>query len=317
MLWFLGYVLTTVGDLSTGERVTDQALAGFRSLDDRWGIAAALSDRVSQAMAKGDFTGAKSDAARSAELFQDLGDRWGQLQASFALGTLAEITGDYEQAARLHRDGLRMAEELGLWPEVSYQLSWLGRIALFTRDYSQAWEFHERAMRLAAEQGFKPAEMYAETGLALVARREGRFGIAEEHLRTVLEWHRQVGFEAGSTLILAELGFIAEQRGDVAPAKRLQLDGFALASRGGDPRAIALAMEGLAGAHALAGEHDRAARLLGAAATARESVGTPLPGAERGDVDRITATARNALGEQAFAVEFERGTKLEADELIP
>lgn len=272
---------------------------------------------MTQAMAKGDFAGAKDDAAQSAELFHDLGDRWGQLQASFALGTLAEITGDYDQAARLHRDGLRMAEELGLWPEVSYQLSWLGRIALLTEDYAQAREFRERAMRLAAEQGFKPGEMYAETGLALVARREGRFDVAEKHLRTVLEWHRQVGFEAGATLILAELGFIAEQRGDVASARRLQLDGFALASRVGDPRAIALAMEGLAGAHALAGEPDRAARLLGAAARARASVGTPLPRAERGDVDRITATARNALGEQAFAAEFERGATLEPDELIP
>ncbi len=210
-----------------------------------------------------------------------------------------------------------MAEELGLWPEVSYQLSWLGRIALLTGDHAQAREFHERAMRLAAEQSFKPGEMYAETGLALLARREGRFDIAEKHLRTVLEWHRRVGFEAGSTLILAELGFLAEQRGDVASATRLQLDGLALASRIGDPRAIALAMEGLAGAHALAGEHDRAARLLGAAATARESVGMPLPRAEHGDVDRITATARNALGEHAFAAEFERGTKRDPDELNP
>jgi predicted ATPase/DNA-binding SARP family transcriptional activator len=316
-LWFLGYVLTTVADLPTGERLTDQALTGFRVLDDRWGIAAALSDRVSQAMAKGDFTRAKADAAQSAELFHDLGDRWGQLQASFALGTLAEIIGDYEHAACLHRGGLRMAEKLGLWPEVSYQLSWLGRIALLTGDHAQAREFHERAMRLAAEQSFKPGEMYAETGLALLARREGRFDIAEKHLRTVLEWHRRVGFEAGSTLILAELGFIAEQRGDVALATRLQLDGFALASRVGDPRAIALAMEGLAGAHALAGEHNSAARLLGAAATARESVGMPLPTAERGDVDRIISTAQNALGEQVFVAEFERGTTLEPDELIP
>lgn len=267
-------------------------------------------------MAKGDFPDAKHGAARSAELFHELGDRWGQLQASYALGTLAEITGDYEQAARLHRDGLRMAEELGLWPEVSYQLSWLGRIALLTRDYAQARELHERAMRLAADHGFKPGEMYAETGLALGARREGRLDIAEKHLRTVLEWHRAVGFEAGSTLILAELGFLAELRGDAASASRFQLDGLALAIRVGEARAIALAMEGLAGAHALAGEPGIATRLLGAAARARDSVGTPLPKGERGDVDRITVTARNALGEQGFVAEFERGAALEPEVLV-
>ncbi len=67
----------------------------------------------------------------------------------------------------------------------------------------------------------------------------------------------------------------------------------------------------------VSGEHDRAARLLGAATTARESVGMPLPRAEHGDVDRITAAALNALGEQAFAAEFELGTKLDPDELTP
>jgi hypothetical protein len=43
----------------------------------------------------------------------------------------------------------------------------------------------------------------------------------------------------------------------------------------------------------------------------------PLPRAEHGDVDRITAAALNALGEQAFAAEFELGTKLDPDELTP
>lgn len=314
--WFLGYVTSTVGDLPAAERRTESALSEFRALGDPWGTAAALSDRVSQAMARGDFAGAERDAARSAALFHELGDRWGLLQASFTLGTLAEIGGAYERAARLHRDGLRMAEELGLWPEVSYQLSWLGRVALLTGDLAQAREFHERAMRLAAEQGFTPGEVYAETGLALGARREGRFDAAEQHLRNVLGWHRQVGYEAGSTLILAELGFVAEQRGDVDAALTLQRDGLALARRVGDPRAIALALEGLAGARALAGEHRCAARLLGAAAQARESVGRPLPAAERGDVDRITATARAALGDAAFAAEFAHGAELEPDELV-
>lgn len=50
---------------------------------------------------------------------------------------------------------------------------------------------------------------------------------------------------------------------------------------------------------------------------ARESVGTPLPRAERGDVDRITTTVRDALGNQAFAAEFDRGATLKPDEIIP
>jgi predicted ATPase/DNA-binding SARP family transcriptional activator len=312
-LWFLGYVTSTMGDM-TSARLTDQALAQFQVLGDRWGIAAALDDRVTQLTARGDFVAAEVDAAMSAGLFDELGDRWGQLQSSFTLGMLAQTTGDYERAAQLHRDGLRMAEELGLWTEVSYQLSWLGRVAMLTGDYAGAWEFHERAMRMGAEQGFKPAEMYAETGLALGARREGRLDVAEKHLLNVLDWHRQVGFESGSSLILAELGFAAQQRGDSVTARRWHLEGYAIARDTGNPRAIALALEGLAG---VADSPEGAARLLGRAAKARLSVGRPLPASQRGDVDRVAVVAQNALGAEAFEAEFARGAEMEIDDVIP
>jgi hypothetical protein len=79
---------------------------------------------------------------------------------------------------------------------------------------------------------------------------------------------------------------------------------------------VALALEGLAGAVALGGAPEDAARLLGAAAAAREGVGRPLPRAERGDVDRITAAACRALGEAGFAAELARGTAAPPDELV-
>jgi hypothetical protein len=57
----------------------------------------------------------------------------------------------------------------------------------------------------------------------------------------------------------------------------------------------------------------RAARLLGAAAAAREAVGAPLPPAERGDVDRIAAAARAGLGGEAFAAAFAAGAAVPLD----
>ncbi|WP_337727578.1 MULTISPECIES: BTAD domain-containing putative transcriptional regulator [unclassified Saccharothrix] len=305
--WFLGYVFSTVGDMPAGERLTDSALAEFTASGDEWGVAAALSDRFSQAMGRGDFTSARDAAERADRAFTALGDRWGRLQASFALGTLAQLRGDYETAARVHRRGLEMARELSSWPEVSYTLSWLGRVALLTGDFAEARARHEQARRIAADHGFSPGEMYAEMGLALVARRAGDLDEADRLLTRLRDWHRRIGFEAGATLVFAEQGFVAEQRGDVAEALRLQEAGLALARQVGDPRAVALALEGLAGAKALGGEHEEAARLLGSAAAHRLSVGLPLPAGERFDVDRITAAAREALGGERFDRAFEDG----------
>jgi hypothetical protein len=209
---------------------------------------------------------------------------------------------------------LRIAEELGSWPQAADQLSWLGRIAMHHGDHAQARDLHERAMRLAARQSYTPGETFAELGLGLVARREGRLDAAEAHLRSVLERSRAVGVtpSVAVTLSLVELGFVAEQRGDAAAAQALHLDGLVASRKLGDPRTMALALGGLAGASALAGHHGQAARLLGMADAVRRSAGTPLPPPEQGDVARITAAARTALGEVAFASEFAFGANLDS-----
>nr|BFE84812.1 hypothetical protein GCM10020093_074130 [Planobispora longispora] len=197
------------------------------------------------------------------------------------LGYLAEITGDYERAGRFHRDGLRFAEDLRLWGDVSYRLSSLGRVALLAGDLARAGEFHERGMRLAAEQADRFAEEFARVGLALVARRSGDLAGAEAYLRESLAWNRRLedGYGVpfyGVTLLLAELGFVAEQRGEAARARALHQEGLAAARTIGDPRAVALALEGLAGAAALEGSHEEAGRLLAEAAALRESAGAPF-----------------------------------------
>ncbi len=311
--WFLGFVECDLGDPSVSEELVDQALRTARAVADRWCIATALSTRAKQAMLRGELGEVERNGAQSLEMFRALGDRWGQLQSMEWLGALARIRGDYGRATRLHRDGLRMAEELGLWPQAADQLSWLGRVAMHLGDHAQARDLHERAKRLAARHSYTPGETFAEIGLGLVARREGRLDAAEAHLRSVLERSRSADTVpgVGVTLSLAELGFVAEQRGDAAAAQTLHLDGFAASRKLGDPRAMALALEGLAGARALAGHHVQAARLLGMADAARRSAGAPLPPAEHGDVDRITATVRTALGEEAFASELAVGAKLD------
>lgn len=312
-LWFLGFAQMGSGDVATGERLVNRSLDSFRALGDTWGTAAALSVRARHAIARGDLDSVRRDGERSARLFDETGDRWGRLQTVFPLATLSQITGDYGHAADLHREGLAIAEELGLWTEAAKRLTGLGRISLLTGDHAQARTYHERALKLAREQNFRPGEVDAEIGLGLGARLEGAYDVAERHMRALLSWFREVGYGPGSTLALAELGFVAELRGDAATARTLHLEGFDAARELGDPRAMALALEGLAGARAVAGRYAGSAMLLGAAAAARESVGVPLPPAERRDVDRVTTAARDALGEADFDAEFGRGALLDMD----
>ncbi|KUL37073.1 hypothetical protein [Streptomyces regalis] len=289
----------------------NRALADFRALRDAWGVAAALSSRAALAMVRGDLATLRENALEARAQFVELGDVLGQLKTAEALGTHAEVNADYELAAQLHREGLRMAQSLEMWSEESRQLSGLGRIALLTERFDEAREFHQRALQLAIEQGNLPAQQMAELGLALGARREGDLEAADAHLRPWLEWNRERNASNGLALVLAELGFAAELRNDAEAALTLHQSGLDSALATEDPRAVALALEGLAGAHSLTGRHIRSARLLGTATATRVRSGAPLPPAERGDVDRIAARVRNALGDARYAAEHAAGEAMD------
>ena len=314
--WFHAFVASDFGDPSVGEAMVSQALASFRALGDRWGIAAALSTRAKLAMIRGDPAAAQGEAQQSLAMFRELGDRWGQLQAIEWLGAVEAATGDRTEADRLHHHGLRVAEELGLWPQAADALSWLGRSALQYGDLARAREFLERGMRLAAEQSYLPGQVFAELGLGQTARKEGQLDVAETHIRNVLQTSRRIGSEpdVARTISLSELGFIAEHRGDPAAARSWHLQCLTAAQKLGDPQAVAQALTGLAGAQALGGQPDRAAQLLGAADTAWRSARAGPPGGESTDVDRVTAMTRRALGEAAFAAAFQSGRPLRPEQ---
>ncbi|WP_155349610.1 BTAD domain-containing putative transcriptional regulator [Acrocarpospora pleiomorpha] len=308
--WFLAYTASDTGDLAACATLLDEALATFRQLGDRWGEAAALSTQAKLAHVRGDLSALGAAAERSNAIFTELGERWGQLEATGWLGARAERAGDYDEAERRQRDGLAIAEEFGLWAEVSTRLSWLGWIALQRGDYAQSRLLSEHGLRLAIEQAHLPGLVFAEMTLGFAARKDGLTELAETHLRNVLERTHPVDETSPPPhlpMVLAELGFAAEQRGAIAEAVELHRRAFNTALTFNAPRGHAVVAEGLAGALALAGEHGQAARLLGAAARVRTTKELPLAPAEARDVDRITAATRAALGEAAFEAEFSRG----------
>ncbi|MFD3946004.1 BTAD domain-containing putative transcriptional regulator [Streptomyces sp. NPDC058579] len=314
--WLLGFALLSTGDLDSSETLIRRSLEGFAARDDTWGTAAALGVAATQALVRGDLTALRAAGEESARLFAEIDDRWGRLQTVHPLAALAEADGAYDRALSLHQEGLCIAEELGLWTEASHRLSGLGRIALLRGDFAGARELHERAARLSADHSDRPGVAHAEIGLGLGARRAGDLDQAETHFRSVLDWSRQVVFETGRALVLAELGFIAELRGDAATARALHIEGLVAARATGDPRALALALEGLAGVQALVGSHEHAALLLGTAAATRAAMKAPLPPAERGDVDRVTVAATRVLGPEAFTAAHTRGSHLSPDEAL-
>ncbi|QGK70665.1 AfsR/SARP family transcriptional regulator [Allosaccharopolyspora coralli] len=309
--WFLAYTQWGgEGEAVADERV-ERAFRTFQAEGEQWGMAAASATRGHRALLRDDLSTASREAERATDLFDELGDQWGRLQTLDTLGTLAEVGGNYDRAAELHTAGLRIAEELGLWNEASTRYARLGRIALLRGEHDAADDFHQRAARLAIAQSHRGSHQFAEFGLALVARRKGELDRAEKILHAWRDWNHEHGEHFDALMLSAELGFIAEMRGDAERARALHQHGYDHALTTGGPRAVAIGLEGLAGAWSLAGYGRDAAGLLGAADAARRSSGAPLPQAERHDVDRISARIRGEIGDAAFDAAFDEGASRE------
>ncbi|NRQ32547.1 AfsR/SARP family transcriptional regulator [Nonomuraea sp. NN258] len=311
--WFLAASVIEFGDAAATGKLLDRALDTFVAEGDRWGEAAALSTRAMLAHMRNDQEALEHDARRGAELFGELGDAWGVLQATDWLIGLADMTGDPAEAARQSEADLRIAEELGLWTDVAGRLSWLGWISMQTGAHERACEYAEQARRLAAEQGQRSVEVFAAIALAFAARRAGRFELAGERLRWLLETARRQQTDDAHppylTMVLTELGLLAWRRGDFDEALARQREAAAIYREQGLTQGVAWALAGLAAALAGQGRHEVAARLLGAAESAHGS----LSASDRDELSAITAAVRAAAG-PGFTERFASGAGLTLDQ---
>ncbi|WP_433364553.1 BTAD domain-containing putative transcriptional regulator [Actinoplanes sp. CA-142083] len=303
--WFVANAVLDRGDLELAAALMPE------EFDDSWTEAAVLASRAMLAHAAGDQSALEATATRSDQLFAELGDQWGRLRASDWLGGLAEFQGRNERAAAVHREGLRWATELSLWPEVGSKLSWLAWLAVQGRDYEQARELAERAYRLAVEQGAPTAVVFAEMSLGIAARRSGRLDQAVVHLTRLADQGRvEPQPPPYLPMILVELGYARELQGDHAAAWALHREAFGAAI--GSTRDGIGAVEGMA---ALA-EPATAARMLGAAATARDQSSAPAAPAEQDELDRVARRAVAALGQDRFDDLVAEGAKLTLDQAV-
>src|SRR5579859_1261731 len=112
------------------------------------------------------------------------------------------------------------------------------------------------------------------------------------------------------------LGYAALAQDDTADAGAHIYRALTLFRDEGDRSGISFCLAGLAGVAALDKAPQRAARLWGAAEALRQSIGARQAPATRVTRERLMATAREQLGEVAFAAAWAEGQKMTMDEAI-
>jgi predicted ATPase/DNA-binding CsgD family transcriptional regulator len=230
--------------------------------------------------------------------------------ALVTLGRCALLQGDTAAAEAAGREGLAIFRARGDAYGTVFALNTLGLVALERGEHDRATGLIEEARAAARAGGAPHWDARLLTNLGIIAAAQGDLERAAALYDEGLQFARRAGSRWPEALLLGNLAWVAIARGDLRRGARLAQEGLALVQELRYPLYLADVVGIAAILAGRLGNHERAARLLGAAEAQRERLGTPVNSFQRSDYERCVARARAGLGEDAFAAAWAAGRAL-------
>jgi predicted ATPase/DNA-binding CsgD family transcriptional regulator len=227
----------------------------------------------------------------------------------YSVGEVVRELGELERAQALFEEGLALARAQRHEFVVMRTLTELGAVAIERGDFERAATLLAEGLERARAQGDPMAAFFALFGLGRAALQRRDVDEAASRFEESLALGRELGNLWATGLALRELAAIAAAGGETARAAALLGESLAPLSEEGDRVGIAAVLETTAQLIGLDWP-DEAARLLGAAARLRETLGAPVRRSERGEHERTMAATRRALEPERFAAFWTDGQRL-------
>jgi predicted ATPase/DNA-binding SARP family transcriptional activator/Tfp pilus assembly protein PilF len=304
------------GDYASARVLFGESLGIRRELGDQEGVAASLNGLGVVAKEQGDYASARVLFEESLGIRRKLGDQKGISGSLNNLGNMALDQGDYASARALLEESLGIRRELGDRQGISGSLNNLGNMALEQGDYASARALFEEALTLNREFGNRVWEAINLDNLGILAHHQGDHASARILNEESLGIKRELGDQKGIAQSQSSLGIIAIAQGDYASARSLHEASLGIRQELGDQKGIAQSLEMFATLALKAESGERAARLWGAASALRESIGARQFSEQQEDQERHMATAREEMGEAAFAAAWEIGRALTWEQAV-
>jgi tetratricopeptide (TPR) repeat protein len=232
----------------------------------------------------------------------------------YAAASLVWPTGDSERARSLYEESLAAGRAAGDTRLVAQTLNGLGAVAANQGENAASRSYFEEMLGLSRTLGDKRLISVALNNLGTLAYHRDEFARARELYEQGLELDRQEGHQHGIIYKLCNLGEVTYQEGDFEASERYFRECLASAEELANKRIIAVCFEGFGALAVRSGDWERAARLAGAAASLRDSIGLHEPDERLHDL--YVAEARSGLGEQDFARAESAGRELSLPDAI-
>ena len=233
-----------------------------------------------------------------------------------AAAWLGYFTGRYGDAQRYEEEGLSIARQIEDKDRIVAALTLLGAVSLANQDRHAARRHLEECLALARELGDILRLEQALTGLAELYRVEGDLDRAEPLYAESLVLNRKEGVGSNIAVNLLNLAMVAIGRGSIAQARAALMEAFQIADAIRSRSAGRNALDVAAGLAAVLEDWARASRTYGAAEAELEHTGVRREAADEVFLLPLMATARAALGEEAYAVTQAAGRRLAYEEAV-
>ncbi|HET8644645.1 MAG TPA: tetratricopeptide repeat protein, partial [Vicinamibacteria bacterium] len=267
------------------------------------------------AWAQGDFARAETCHQRARGLYEAAGHDAGVAFSLNHLGVLAKYQGDLAQAAACFDASLALYASIHDEWGVALAETRRGILALDTGDLDHAARILDQALSAWRRLGDREYLAVTLVNLGELALKVGDSDQAERHLTEALGELNAIGEQGVTAYTLTMLGDLERRRGANAAAARYYGDALAVNRELGARLGIAQDLERFADL-AAASDPAGAVRLLGSAAAIRKSLNAPWLPLEAADRRATVASARVALGENAYAAAWAAGEALSESEAI-
>jgi predicted ATPase/DNA-binding CsgD family transcriptional regulator len=237
-------------------------------------------------------------------------------QVLSAAGFLTFHLGDFEQATAYWEQALALYQGLADAAGIGWQLMFLAYTAQQERDYPRAVHLAEQNLILQRQAENPWGMSSALFCFADAVYAQGDVAQAAIYLEEAVAIARQLGNIWGLGRRLTRLGQVAQAQQDLERAMALIQEGLAACRDAGDNWGITMALVGLAGVAGKRGEPARAARLLGAVETRRNTIGAVLWHVDRLEYEHNLAAAHAALTEEQFAAAWAQGQAMSLEDAI-
>jgi ATP/maltotriose-dependent transcriptional regulator MalT len=232
-----------------------------------------------------------------------------------AAAVLAWMQGDAAASRALFDESLVIERTLGDTAGVAWSLHHLGHVAALQGEYETAKALYQESLALFRELQNQTGIAFSLADQGNMALKEGDLGAAQSLYEESLRISRELGNKVSIAIALNNLGKIAREQGDTRAAWALHRESLTTRLELGDKGGYPWSLEAFARL-AASGDPERAARWWGAAEALRESLGLPLPPNEREEYDRYRSAAREALGEEPFAIAWAEGRAMTPEQAV-